>query len=153
MSEINALGKLRTAARNMAKGRNLENHEECNLFLIIADEIEAEIAERFMELPVDADGVRVEIGDRLHEHENGYEFTVDGLKIWGNDREWWAYQENGIQAPVYRCTNIKSRTIEDVLRDVWKEAIDYAKSDMWRNPDEAFAERADEIRELMGVDE
>lgn len=36
---LESLEKLRTAARNMAKGSNLENHDECNLLLIIADEI------------------------------------------------------------------------------------------------------------------
>jgi len=45
---IESIEKLRTSARNMAKGSNLANHEECNLLLIIADEIEAEIAERYM---------------------------------------------------------------------------------------------------------
>jgi nuclear transport factor 2 (NTF2) superfamily protein len=50
------------------------------------------------------------------------------------------------------CRHVKPRTVEDVLRDVWKEALDYAKSDMWRNPDEVFVERADEIRELLGGD-
>lgn len=38
MSEIKALKKLRAAGRNMAKGRNLENHEECNLLFVIADD-------------------------------------------------------------------------------------------------------------------
>lgn len=48
--------------------------------------------------------------------------------------------------------HVKPRTLEDVLRDVWKEAIDYAQSDIWRNPDEVFVERADEIRELLGFE-
>lgn len=48
---MKSIDKLRTAARNMAKGRNLENHEECNLLLVIADEIEAEIGRDYMKLP------------------------------------------------------------------------------------------------------
>lgn len=51
MTSLESIEKLRTIARNMAKGSNLENHEECNLLLITADEIEREIAERYMELP------------------------------------------------------------------------------------------------------
>ena len=45
---MGSIEKLRTAARNMAKGMNLEEHEECNLLLIIADEIEREIAEKYV---------------------------------------------------------------------------------------------------------
>lgn len=60
---MESIEKLRTVARNMAKGMNLENHEECNLLLIIADEIEREIAEKYIELPVDADGVPICVGE------------------------------------------------------------------------------------------
>jgi rubrerythrin len=63
---MESVEKLRTAARNMAKGRNLEHHEDCNLLLIIADEIEHEIEEKYMLLPVDADGVPIHVGDALH---------------------------------------------------------------------------------------
>ena len=62
---MESVEKLRTAGRNMAKGRNLEHHEDCNLLLIIADEIEREIAERYQLLPVDADGVPIHVGDRM----------------------------------------------------------------------------------------
>ena len=61
------------------------------------------------------------------------------------------YAKYGLLWDADSCRHVKPRTIEDVLRDVWKEALDYAKSDMWRNPDEVFVERADEIRELLGV--
>lgn len=75
----------------------------------------------YMALPKDADGVRIEIGDRLHEHDYGQEFTVEGLKIYGSDREWWAYRVNGTQAPVSRCTHVKPRTLESVLSDLADE--------------------------------
>lgn len=48
---MESIEKLRTFARNMAKGSYLVNHEECNLLLIIADEIEAEIERDYMKLP------------------------------------------------------------------------------------------------------
>lgn len=155
MSEIGALEKLRTAARNMAKGRNLENYEECNLLLIIADEIEAEIAERYMLLPCDADGAPIHVGDVM-EYENPNDedkpFTVIGVN---NDGDVFHCLEDKRLVPtcisLANCLRHHSpRTVEDVLRDVWKEALDYAKSDMWRNPDEVFVERAEEIRAMFG---
>lgn len=130
----------------------------------IAEEIEAEIAERYMELPVDADGEPIHMGDTVegelvfddvtakgtvttyHIHDNDEPDTVYIKVDCGNGT--WTIKELIIK----RCHHIKPRTLEDVLRDVWQEALDYAKSDMWRNPDEVFAERADEIRELLGGD-
>ena len=157
---LKALEKLRTAARNMAKGRNLENHEECNLFLIIADEIEAEIAERYMLLPVDADDEPIRVGDVLDPPKGSEEYGRLMVTELGYDGEDW-YFKGEIPASftgqagyfnVIGFTHAKPRTLEDVLRDVWKEALDYAKSDIWRNPDEVFVERADEIRELLRGD-
>ena len=108
MSEIKALETLHTAARNMAKGRNLESHEECNLLLLIADEIEAEIAERFVELPQGwtgeqasdilaywptwDDGSPCMFGDEFtcypkYDGEKKYE-TLDRLSIFGPNHVW-----------------------------------------------------------------
>lgn len=116
-----------------------------------ADRIEAEIAERFVELPVGDDGEALEIGDELD--CLGNRVLLNSLS-W-NGKDWYA-TETVLSSGWYEacnCHHVKPRTLEGVLRDVWKEALDYAKSDMWRNPDEVFAERAAEIRELLGVGE
>jgi hypothetical protein len=121
----------------------------------IADEIEAEIADNYMRLPVDADGVPIHVGDELECHANGYDgvFTVfaigNDVVVGNQDIEWIGRNPSKWFHVASFCTHVKPRTLEDVLRDVWKEALDYAKSDIWRNPDEVFAERAAEIRELM----
>lgn len=109
----------------------------------IAHEIEAEIADNYMRLPVDADGVPIHVGDAITLPNGSRDdvrfITIRKYDTVFNERGWVPSQ----------CTHAKPRTLEDVLRDVWKEALDYAKSDMWRNPDEVFAERADEIREPL----
>ena len=107
---LKSIGKLRTVARNMAKGMNLEHHEDCNLLLIIADEIEREIAERYMELPVDADGVPWHIGD-MTENRN----VVNGIAF---DRHGAHFVStlNDIDPSIH--THFKQRTVEDVLRDL-----------------------------------
>lgn len=110
----------------------------------IAEEIEAEIAERYMLLPVDADGVRIELGDKLIEHEDGHEFIVDGMKIWGSTYEWWAYEDGGVQAPATRCTHVKPRTLEDVIEGAINAAFGNEA------PFSVIAKKAaDEIRELL----
>ena len=142
MSGLIALDKLRIVAR-MAKGRNLENHEECNKLLVIADEIDDEIAERYMELPVDADGVPIRVGDAI-EYSNGERdvvrfITANGSVPTFNERGWVAS----------KCRHVKPRTVEDVLR----ELADVARLDRAHDLDDGDIEGfAAEIRELMEVE-
>lgn len=146
---MESIEKLRTVARNMAKGMNLENHEECNLLLIIADEIEREIAEKYIELPVDADGVPILVGEDVVRTNDRLQPEI--VRVIGVSGGSVFFKHDGRikQNVAHNLHHVKPRTIEDVLRDVWKEALDYANSAIWRNPDEVFAERANEIRELM----
>ncbi len=147
---IESIEKLRTCARNMAKGRNLEKHEDCNLLLIIADEIEREIESRYMELPVDADGVPIRVGDVMCSagiREKGHKVVVsaifeDGFVEYGSD--------NGLIGPLCQedWVHVNPRTIEDVLRDL-VDGIGSVDFDALT----AIGEAADEIRELMEVDE
>ena len=98
----------------------------------IADEIEREIAERYMELPVDSDGVPIRVGDKLI-LDNGYhppmEVEVQPLTTY--------------QPSCYR--HVKPRTIEDVLT----ELVEFATNGT-NMPDyeEAIAKYADELREM-----
>lgn len=118
----------------------------------IADEIEAEIAERYIELPVDVNGERWSVTDKQFIDEMGNIRELLGIEYDTNEQCWGLrYLESRYLDTFspYGCRHVKPRTLEDVLRDVWKEAIDYAKSDIWRSPDEVFAERADEIRGLL----
>lgn len=114
----------------------------------LADGIEREVAERYMPLPVDADGVPIRDGDKVKiPNAGGGEYGVFAVA-----RDYWVDVDGFTHKPM-QTVHAKPRTLEDVLSDVWKEALDYAKSDMWRSPDEVFSERANEIRELMGRDE
>lgn len=122
-----------------------------------ADEIEAEIAANYLELPADADGVPIRVGDVVEFGESRNQGIVKALNghmviAMHVDDDYTNYAKYGLLWNADACRHVNPRTVEDVLRDVWKEALDYAKSDIWRNPDEVFAERADEIRELMEVD-
>lgn len=115
---MDSVDKLRTAARNMAKGRNLENHEECNLFLIIADEIETELAANYYKLPLDADGIPTNVGDEMTCH--GHVFTVCAVAP-ARIHEWATTGPGKPRMTVSyepeECTHYHAPTIEDLLRD------------------------------------
>lgn len=144
---MESIEKLRTAARNMAKGRNLEHHEECNLLLLIADEIEAEIAERYMKLPVDADGVPIHEGDLMDSNAFGV-VEVEGF-IHGAVA-FWIYdpQPAHVATSPANLLHHKPRTLENVLEDmlIEKDETDLCSMGL-------IAKYAAEIRELLGVSE
>lgn len=113
----------------------------CQDLLDIADDIEREIAERYMELPLDADGVPVHVGDKMQYH-GGEPFTV--CAVAPGVIHMWAAAKLGERSTTYHyapdlCTHHKPRTIEDVLQDAGVSVA-------------AIEDVAAEIRELMGVD-
>ena len=147
MSDITALKRLRIAARNTAKGRNLENHEECNLWLVIADEIQAEVDSRFIELPLDADGVPIRVGDTVEWLiKNGeYEVAAVGelvaLKI--NDSGCVAIAPNMLR-------HVKPRTLEEVLEDYADKHYKLVRNGNGGMVADETRKAATEIRELLG---
>lgn len=152
MSEIKALDRLRTAARNMVKGRNLENHEECNLFLIIADEIEAEIADRYMLVPVDADDAPIHVGDEVEWLDGNGVYKVCGIGTLVVLRTHESYCFT-IDPKCLRI--IKPRTLEDVLAEFGIAAARElnADPDGYGISDKTIAKCVSEIRDLLGGDE
>lgn len=146
---MKSIDKLRTAARNMAKGRPLENHEECNLLLIIADEIEIEIADNYMRLPGDADGVPIHVGDEIEfrngdTHERG---IVQCLS------DCWVNFGGHSYYGVTNCHHVKPRTLEDVLTEMLDRNTDGVGLREFNRDFGAFvAHYAAEIRELFGGD-
>ena len=128
----------------------------------IADEIEAEIAERYMLLPVDADGVPIRVGDAVAERpyrpnlgEKHGEvacllFNSDGWSVSDRDPfgQWWHPAT---------LMHVNPRTIEDVLADFARD-VNVSHSDFISADGEkayllaAINETADEIRELLGGD-
>lgn len=111
----------------------------------IADEIEAEIAERYMLLPVDADGVPIHVGDTI-EYPNGKRDVVRFITVNDNMP---TFNERGWVAS--KCRHIKPRTIEDVLTDLVNEVARQGHQ-IGLTGHELTMRYADEIRELMEVD-
>lgn len=120
---------------------------------MLIDEIEREIAEKYMELPVDADGVPIRVGD--HMECDGEAFTVCAVAP-GQVHRWKVgiigkSETVSIAYPPCQCRHVKPRTIEDVLVDMLETAVGY--SDAHTEVSLVAVEKcADEIRELMEVD-
>lgn len=120
----------------------------------IADEIEAEIAERYMELPVDVNNEPVHIGDEM-EHRSKHE-TLDVIAV-GNDSFFtgrWADEYVRCVEVSAQWHHVKPRTLEDVLREFagdYRRAMNAFEEGDEYGPSitELTARCADEIREMM----
>ena len=110
----------------------------------LADEIEREVTERYMELPLDADGVPVHVGDMIQQ--------INHAGVWTDAMRAVAVDENGCFALTHglacevrtyvwgnNCRHVRKRTIEDVLQCAGVSVA-------------AIGDVAAEIRELMEVD-
>lgn len=77
----------------------------------------------YMRVPLDANDVPIHIGDRVVEHEDGHDFTVDG---YGYDGEWWVLHRDGVRAPANMCTHYD---VEDVLNELVRKIYEHAWND------------------------
>jgi len=113
------------------------------------DEIEREIAERYMLLPVDADGVPIRVGDELTAAGLYGKVKVCALQYDGK----WRVQDKtaGCWRDCAKLCHVKPRTIEDVLDEMADKIIRQGHLAGLTAP-EIIAEYADELRS-MGVGE
>lgn len=116
---LESIGNLRNIAYGYAPNIRRQVNMAC-------DEIEQEIAERYIELPVDADGVPIHVGDYLESEEyDGRLFPCRGLNVevcksgkrWTVCMSYDSYSGTSEYTPANRCRHVKPRTIEDVLRE------------------------------------
>lgn len=111
---------------------------------IIAREIEREIAEKYMELPVDADGVLIRIGDTVSEVGDCVPMKVMSLTFYED-----CVDVNACGMNPKLLLHVKPRTVEDVLRDCCNEWNEHCGDD-WESG--VYAKYASELRELLGGD-
>ena len=148
MSEIKAIEKL----REFVDDQFVISGQAYLQGMAIADSIEAEIAERFMELPVDADGVPIHLGDLLvRRNDDPHVCRAIGrlsLDVMDEHCNWWRSES---------FRHVKLRTVEDVLEDFLADYDDWddgntLRYDREKMRAELFEKYADEIRELLGSD-
>lgn len=129
----------------------------------IAYGIEHEVAEQYIKLPVDADGVPIRVGDEM---ESDNERFVICAVAPGRVHRWHIHNigeldKGTVAYPPESLHHFKPRTVEDVLRDFQQDTLtsqgeysgEVIDADEWkRQLERDVREYADELRELMGVD-
>jgi hypothetical protein len=102
-----------------------------------ADEIEKELKERYIELPLDKDGVPIHVGDKMVDNDN-YEFVVIELdfKDTGNQVVGVVESIEYIYSPS-KIVHYHEKPIEDMLRNLVTKArqIDVDGSPMLKESD------------------
>ena len=109
------------------------------------DEIEAEIAERYMDLPVDAEGKPCKLGDFMEYVDSKGSREVFIVSAYNSELpdgrgRVMLNSDDGADWYAEECRHVESRTLEDVLLEVARH-------------ERTVAEASIEIRELLGVKE
>lgn len=115
MSEIKALEKL----REFKPPTGSWEYSGAPIINGIADEIEAEIAERFMELPIDADGVPIHVGETVYGKyiRGNPEYIVSGFDFDTKHDQWNIKIGAASSASQGLLSHVKPRTLEDVMTE------------------------------------
>ena len=125
----------------------------------VADEIESEIAERYMLLPVDADGVPIRLGDKIsYESDDCKQMTGTVVNMQYCNRggligNGWLIN-SGQWVDPWICEHVKPRTIEDVLEefiadfDKWDEDCTEHRA---ARREKLFAKYVEELEKIMEV--
>lgn len=99
-----------------------------------------------MHVPLDMNGEQVHLGDKVHDCEDGYDFTVDGFVIWGDSMRWWVYQDESVQYPLDRCTLIKQPSVKDLLYEMYDRLDEPSGDDQNKHAEEIIAEYVDRLQ-------
>lgn len=128
----------------------------------IADRIDAELAERYMPLPVDANGVPIKVGDVLDPPRDCKDYVplmVTRLTYDSYENEWFFDGEAGgftgllgEHMDVAGWTHHHEPTVEDVLREMLQRSEDMRHGPKAFDPFELIDEYAAKLR-LAGEDE
>ena len=93
----------------------------------VLEALEREIAEKYMELPVGADGVPIHVGDILKSKYAPKPFEVESMELSSTWTVW--DKENGATRWPGECRHVKPRTVEDVLEEALYKAANLDRRD------------------------
>lgn len=107
------------------------------------DEIEAEIEENCMLLPLDADFERIRVGEVMNTPFGA--LPIGGV---GCNRVWFMVDGRAEYAMCDSVSHAKPRSLEDILAEFGRESVGASM----QQTNDLLAKYADEIRELFGGD-
>ena len=146
MSEIKAIDKLREYVYKQREEYNNHNVSFVWQLDTIANEIEAEIADNYMLLPCDADGVPIHLYDKLLKSTGAAKPTYGEVVGISDDSVFFDAKQGWVANWSKLTRHVKPRTLEDVLLEFGNEI----KCDCYSIDIDKYA---DEIREMFGGDE
>lgn len=110
----------------------------------LADEIQAEVDERYMLLPVDADGVPIHVGDEVV-----CSYGVDEVEGVHPERIFLLHENEWLCVQAQYKKHHKPRTLEEVLGEFSARVLN--SGHQWGlDAQGTIAEYADELRKLIG---
>ena len=143
MTKLESIEKLREHAQKIRNDWScFDGRSEKHELDAIADEIQAEIDSHFMELPVDADGVLIRVGDKVANKNTRYDdiYTVVGLT---SDRILVYGGNASIKSSQVR--HVKPRTVKDVLRE-------FHEDQAWEQSPDSYEEIMDRLTTIYAIE-
>ena len=116
------------------------------LIMDACNKIEREIVEKYMELPVDADGVPIHVGDELEAPLMNDRLCVEYVG------ESWVIGTNGVTHDSLNTRHIKSDPVKELLKELISKAYTVEEVDSAPHPvvdDSDIDEIAAKIREII----
>lgn len=89
----------------------------------LSDDIQREVDEQYMKLPVDADGVPWTIEDGEFDGMMGRAIELNMIAYSVKTGKWYLLDDNKMTHAAILCHHVKQRTVEDVLRE-YGDAVD-----------------------------
>ena len=129
---------------------------EGDALIALADAIEREISEKYIELPKDADGVPWTKDDSTFVDDLGDVYMLNKIAWSPVIKQWHLFDQDNRAFLAKKCKHVKPRTVEDVLaeygEEIWNECNRLGGT--WKDCGcdgitENFAEK---LREMLGSD-
>ena len=140
------MSKISDELRAAANMLFLSGSNGYNVLIGLADRIDAEM----VELPKDADGEYIHIGDVMEWCDSGETLTVEGI---GSDVLFYIDGENAEWTAARNKRHHHEPTVEDVLREFAEKVIDSQIPSVHPTYEEAITEYAAKLRLADGGEE
>ena len=145
MTSLESIEKLREFVGKELYEKERIGHGDYSHLHVLIEDVKREIAEKYMELPVDADGVPIRVGDEL---ENGeYRLKVTDMS-W--DGHFWHVYHGSIAIAPCDYTHVKPDKLKERVRKFIHDRRGLNLKDPQEKADRMLDEFCADIRETAG---